>query len=236
MSTTRTTTRTKDRLADRLVPVTRATALSVAFAVSLVQPANAARITLPPMPDNIQVPAGHHAFLKGRAVGTQNYVCVPSATSATGVVYALFTPEATLFNDDDEQLTTHFFSPNVVEPNASPKVIAAGVIRATWQHSRDGSRIWGKVRLADPTIPGDTSDSSMDPRFVAPGSIAWLKVTATGTAVGPNGGDILAKTTFVQRLNTNGGLAPTIGCSAQSDLGNQAFIPYTADYFFYTDE
>ena len=227
---------TKHSSTYRRLSVACATALSVALALSLAQPAHAGRVTPPPVPDNLNIPEGNHPFLKGSAVGTQNYVCVPSATSATGVAYALFTPEATLFDDDDQQLTTHFFSPNPAEPNASSKLVAVGVIRATWQSSRDSSAIWAKVRPADPNIPGDIGDASTDPRFVEKDAVAWLKLTATGTAFGPDGGDILEKTTFVQRLNTHGGVAPKTGCSSPSDLGNLAFMPYTADYFFFTDQ
>jgi hypothetical protein len=50
---------------------------------------------------------------------------------------------------------------------------------------------------------------------------------------GPTGGDTLTHTNFVQRLNTSGGVAPTTGCSAPTDVGHLAFVPYTADYFFY---
>jgi hypothetical protein len=211
------------------------TALAMAFAVSLAQPAYAGEVTPPSVPFNITVPEGNRAFLVGHAVGTQNYVCLPSATSATGVAYALFTPEATLFDDDGKQITTHFFSPNPFERNTSPALLAIGVIRATWQ-AKDSSSIWGKVRPADPNIPDDLGDSSTDPAFVAKGAIPWVKVTATGTADGPNGGDKLTKTTFVQRLNTSGGVAPSTGCASPSNVGNQAFVPYTADYFFYTDK
>ena len=42
-----------------------------------------------------------------------------------------------------------------------------------------------------------------------------------------------AATTFIQRLNTAGGLAPSTGCASSSDVGREAFMPYTADYFFY---
>jgi hypothetical protein len=184
------------------------------------------------VPANIQVPAGNHAFLEGHGAGTQNYVCAPSTSSPTGVAYALFTPEATLFSDDFKQLTTHFFSPSPSEVNTNPAVIAAGPIRATWQH-RDSSTVWGKVRPADPTVPGDIGDASTDPAFVAPGAIAWLKVTATASVEGPTGGDTLTKTTFIQRLNTSGGVAPSTGCAAPTDVGHQAFVPYKADYFFY---
>ena len=216
----------------RILPLACATALAVAFTVSLPQPALAARVTPPAVPPNIAVPAGNRAFLEGHGVGTQNYVCAPSAASLSGVAYALFTPEATLFSDDFKQVTTHFFSPNPSEKNTNPAVVADGPIRATWQHSRDSSTVWGKVRPS--SGPGDPGDSSTDPAFVAKNAIAWLKVTVTGTEDGPTGGDTLTKTTFIQRLNTSGGVAPSAGCASPSDLGNQAFVPYTADYFFFT--
>lgn len=219
----------------RLLSVACGAALAMAFTVSLSQPARAGQVTPPPVPDNIQVPEGNIAYLVGHAVGTQNYICVPSAFSPSGVAYALFTPEATLFNDDDKQLTTHFFSPNPFEKNTNPALAADGPIRATWQHSRDTSIVWGKVRPADPNIPGDLGDSSTDPTFVAKDAIPWLKVTVTGFEDGPTGGDTLSKATFIQRLNTSGGVAPSTGCASSTDVGHQAFVPYTADYFFYTD-
>jgi hypothetical protein len=222
----------KSRMTRRILRVLPATALAVAFAFSLPQLARAEPIHLGNMPENIKVPAGNHAFLEGHAVGTQNYVCAPAASAPTGVAYTLFTPEATLFNDDLRQLITHFFSPSPSETNTNPAVIAAGPIRATWQH-RDSSTVWGRVRPADPTVPGDLGDSSTDANFVATDAIAWLKVTATATHAGPDGGDTLTNTTFIQRLNTAGGLAPKTGCSTPTDVGHQAFVPYKADYVFY---
>jgi hypothetical protein len=38
---------------------------------------------------------------------------------------------------------------------------------------------------------------------------------------------------FIQRLNTEGGLTPSTGCTRPTDIGNKAFMPYWADYFFY---
>jgi hypothetical protein len=188
------------------------------------------------VPDNLKVPEGNHAFLEGHGVGTQNYVCSFSASSSSGVAYTLFTPQAALFSDDFKQLTSHFFSPSPTEINTNPAVVAPGPIRVTWQHSRDSSIVRGKVRPADPNVPGDLGDASTDANFVAKDAVAWLKVTVTATADGPTGGDTLTKTTFVQRLNTAGGLAPKTGCDSPANLGNQAFVPYTADYFFYTDQ
>jgi len=155
----------------------------------------------------------------GHAVGTQNYVCQPSGT---GVAFTLFTPEATLFGDDESQLTTHFFSPlqNSIDPAAVPD----GTIRATWLHSRDSSTVWAEVK------PGH---SSSDARFVAPGAVPWLLLTTSGVKDGPTGGHTLSRTLFVHRLNTAGGVAPATGCTSPADIGKRVFVPYTADYFFY---
>ena len=205
----------------RILLAACASALAAAFAVALPQPAYADDVTTPAVPANIKVPAGNKAFLVGHAIGTQNYVCLPSGN---GVAFVLFTPEATLFSDDDKQVTTHSFSPNPFEHNPNPALAAVGPIRATWQHSRDTSTVWGQVK------PGN---SSSDPAFVAPDAIAWLLVTVVGADNGPTGGDTLTETTFIQRLNTSGGLAPAAGCTSATDVGHLAFVPYTADYFFY---
>jgi hypothetical protein len=169
-------------------------------------------ITVPPVPDDITVPGGNKVFLVGHAVGTQNYVCLPSGQDFK---YMLFTPQATLYSDDGGQLITHYFSPNVFEGDN---------IRATWQDSRDTSAVWARA-----------TNSSSDPNFVAPGAIAWVLLQRVGSQDGPDGGDTLTGTTFVQRLNTSGGVAPSTGCTTSNDVGHQAFVPYTADYFFYTN-
>jgi hypothetical protein len=212
----------------RILPVAGAAAIALAFTVSLPQPAYAGgKVTPPDVPPNLRVEDGNKAFLKGEAQGTQNYVCVPSPSSPTGVAYALFTPQATLFSGDDGgQIITHFFSPNPDprDPNTNPAVVAPeGAIRATWVHSLDGSSIWAKLHT------NGAASVNAD-------AIAWLLLDKVGVEVGPTGGDILAKTTFVQRVNTTGGNPPKSGCSSPGDLGNTAFIPYTADYFFYTTE
>ncbi|MBI3798661.1 MAG: DUF3455 domain-containing protein [Deltaproteobacteria bacterium] len=211
----------ENQITRRILLSACATALAVAFTVLLPQPARAHRVTPPPVPAAIQVPAGNKAFLEGHAVGTQNYICLPcpnpitptAMCPASGFAWTLFTPEATLFTDADKQVTTHFFSPNPFEN---------GTIRATWQHARDTSTVWGGR-----AIP------SSDPAFVAPGAIPWLLLPMAGTQEGPTGDDTLTVTTFIQRLNTSGGVAPSTGCSMSTDVGVRAFVPYTADYFFY---
>lgn len=184
-------------------------ALAAAFALALPQPASAVDVTPPSVPPGLQVDSGNKPFLEGHAVGTQNYICLPSGA---GFAWTLFTPQATLFNDDDKELITHFFGPN---PEASEK----GTIRAAWQDARDTSTVWAKV--------------IHDPAFVTDGAIPWLLLERAGVQAGPAGGDTLTKTTFVQRVNTSGGVAPKSGCSQSTDVGAKAFVPYTADYYFY---
>jgi hypothetical protein len=170
------------------------------------------------VPGDIEVAPGNKAFRVGHAFGTQNYICLPTST---GFAFALFTPEATLINHHDrQQVITHYFSPNSNPFHPADK----GVIRVTWEDSRDTSIVWGAVEK-----------SSSDANFVAPGAIPWLKVKAVGAQDGPTGGDRLSGTTFIQRLNTVGGSAPSTGCAALKDVGTKAFVPYTADYFFYFD-
>jgi hypothetical protein len=162
------------------------------------------------VPDPLEVPAGNQVFLKGHAVGTQNYICLPADSS---VAWTFFGPQATLFNDKDRPIITHFLSPNPDE---------RGTARATWQHSRDTSTVWA-MAIA----------SSSDPTFVETGAIPWLLLPIVGAEPGPTGGDRLTRTTFIQRLNTAGGVAPSTGCARSTDIGQRALVPYTADYFFY---
>jgi len=188
--------------------------LAIAIAV-IGLPASAQTITAPPVPANIQVPAGNTAFLKGAAVGTQNYVCLPSTN---GLAWKFQGPQATLFvtvkwitGDIRQQITTHFLSPNPAE--------AGTPARATWQSSLDTSAVWAK-KIAE----------SSDSAFVAPGAIPWFLLEVVGAQRGPSGGSMLAPTTYIQRVNTTGGAIPTTACT---EAGAIQFVPYTADYIFY---
>lgn len=197
----------KNQTARRVLPIACATLL-MSFTAS---PVLADQVTPPPVPTDIQVQPGNKAFLKGHATGTQNYICLPAGT---GFEFVLFTPQATLFDEDGKQIITHFFS-----PNPDPK--EAGTIRAAWQY-RDTSTVWAGV-----------VKSSSDADFVAPDAIPWLLLERKGSQNGPTGGDKLTETTFIQRVNTSGGVAPDTGCESEADVGRRSFVPYTADYFFY---
>ena len=64
------------------------------------------------------------------------------------------------------------------------------------------------------------------------GAIPWLLLKATSATAGPDG-DRLAGTTFIQRVNTVGGVAPAASeCTADS-AGTVREIPYEADYYFW---
>src|SRR5262245_31642410 len=156
----------------RTVPrVVTVLALVAGATVVPTQTARAQDLVPPTVPAGLEVPAGNQVYLVGHGVGTQNYECQP--TGAPGhVAFVLFTPEATLFDDQPAQLITHFFSPNPVEN---------GVVRVTWQDSADTSTVWARA-IASATV---------DPK-----AVAWLLLQAVGTKKGPTGGDTLSDTTF----------------------------------------
>jgi hypothetical protein len=60
------------------------------------------------------------------------------------------------------------------------------------------------------------------------GNIAWLLLEGVVTGPGPEG-DRLAGTTWVQRLNTSGGVAPAGTCAP----GDTIAVPYMTDYHFW---
>ncbi len=204
-------------------------ALVLVCAFGTVTHAEAQKITSPTTPALITPPAGNSAFLLGHAVGTQGYVCLPKGTGASWTVNNA-RPEATLFASffgQDFQIITHFLSPDTNPNEAAPNPLPFG--SATWQSSFDSSKVWAQV-LHSNSIPAGSNPSCPNT-----GSIACLLLQSIGTQQGPAGGKIMSKTTFVQRLNTNGGSAPddADGCGEATNVGNQRLVPYTADYYFF---
>ena len=80
----------------------------------------------------------------------------------------------------------------------------------TWE-SKSGSKVVA-TRIDDCTP--DTS------------AIAWLKLQKVTT----EGAGIFDRISFIQRVNTTGGLKPTV---AGTTVGEEANVPYTAEYYFY---
>jgi hypothetical protein len=82
----------------------------------------------------------------------------------------------------------------------------------TWQ-SNSGSKVVGKV------LQHCTPD---------PTAIPWLLLASVPELT--EGPGIFADVTYIQRVNTVGGNAPT---EPGNSVGEIARVPYTADYFFY---
>jgi len=83
----------------------------------------------------------------------------------------------------------------------------------TWE-STDGSTVVGEVKARD---PGPTSSA-----------IPWLLLGAKANS----GSGIFASAKSIQRVATNGGIAPAETCGATS-LHKVVRVPYTASYYFY---
>lgn len=181
----------------------------------------AQKIKHPTTPAGITPPAGNTAFLVGHAVGTQGYVCLPKDTGASWTVNSS-RPEATLFSGKNRQIVTHFLSPDTNPNKDAPNPVPVG--SPTWQSSLDSSVVWGK-----PLTKVDPGDPSCPDK----GAIPCLLLQVIGSKTGPRGGKRMTQTTFIQRLNTTGGTAPVSGCSVVADVGKQALVPYTADYYFF---
>ena len=84
----------------------------------------------------------------------------------------------------------------------------------TWRHN-DGSEVVAKVTARQ--------DS---PR---PGAIPWLLLTATGHT----GQGVLSPVTSIQRIHTEGGVAPDANTCDAAANGKESRSPYAADYYFY---
>ena len=79
----------------------------------------------------------------------------------------------------------------------------------TWESTTDGSLVQGTTIASSPV----------------PGSIPQLLLRATEN----RGTGIFGRVTFINRLETRGGAAPTGSCSNGQTTG----VPYTAQYLFY---
>jgi len=194
---------------------------SMALTSAQAQAPMAATLMPPAVPSNLQVPPGNVAYLKYHAVGTQNYVCLPeSPDNPFAYRWSFQAPQATLFNSVlGFQTGTHYLS--AITPPDSGGL-------ATWQNNT-GATVWA-TKLA----------ASTDPAFVDPSAIPWfLLKTVFFTGLGG-----VARASYIQRVNTQGGLGPgqltntqlpaeTTSCATGADVGKLSFEPYQADYVFY---
>ena len=200
--------------------------LVLGCAFGTVTHAQAQYLSPPSTPAIITPPAGNVAFLQGRGVGTQGYICLPQGAGVSWTVKGA-RPEATLFQTffgKDVQIITHFLSPDTNPNENAPNPLPFGSV--TWQSSFDSSKVWAQKQQS--ILAG--ADLVSCPNA---GAIDCLLLQSIGSAEGPAGGKILTPTTFIQRLNTEGWSAPPDGCSQPADVGNQRLVPYSADYIFF---
>ncbi len=80
----------------------------------------------------------------------------------------------------------------------------------TWQFNNGGKVVAARLEGCSPN----------------PTAIPWLLLEITTT----NGPGIFTSLTYIQRVNTVGGLAPT---ASGTSIGAIADVPYTAEYYFY---
>jgi hypothetical protein len=200
--------------------------LALACAFGTVTSAAAQKVTSPTTPASITPPAGNSAFLEGNAIGSQGYICLPTSDGGTSWVINPARPEATLTTNVfglPVQIITHFTSIDA-NPNANAVLPVSLGGNATWQSSFDTSKVWASATAH--------IDAGSDPSCPNEGSIPCLLLQSIGNQKGPTGGRLLSNVTFVQRLNTNGGSAPTSACT----VGQTQLVPYTADYYFFHAE
>jgi hypothetical protein len=112
----------------------------------------------------------------------------------------------------DGSLVWTFVEPEAVLYGPSGHVAGHHYAGPTWE-AKDGSTVVG-TRLAGATVD--------------PTAIPWLLLQATTNT----GQGRLSKVTYIQRLDTVGGLAPTTGCDAEH-TGAAADVDYTARYAFF---
>jgi hypothetical protein len=119
---------------------------------------------------------------------------------------------------------TTTFSWTFVEPRATLTgdngQIISHYIGPTWE-APDGSKVTATPIAKDPVdpLPADAKDIQQ----------LLLEVPEDGAT----GGGLLGETTFIQRLNTQGGTAPPAAeCKAQT-VDKVKEVPYKADYVFF---
>jgi Protein of unknown function (DUF3455) len=177
----------------------------------------AARRTLARVPGGARAVLVCSAVSVGAAYAQTAVPDVPDTLTpaeATHVVVALKASGTQIYvckRGANQQLAWVFKAPSADLYDASGQLVVKHSAGPTWQAS-DGSKITGKVIQQAPNP--DRTDS-----------IPLLLLQATN-AGGPG---LLAAVRYVQRLGTQGGLAPSAPCTQEGQEGRS---PYLAEYLF----
>jgi hypothetical protein len=165
-------------------------------------------LTPPAVQAAIQPPAGATLVVRTHAVGTQNYVCKAVAAPDAGPVGAEVDAGAGV------NYVWTFTGPMATLTDNSCKEVGTHGVGPTWTWTADGSTIKGTL-----VRPMDAPNKASD--------IPWLLLSAVSTGAG-----VFSGVTYVQRVDTSGGVAPTTGCDAANVDKTQA-VGYSANYYFY---
>lgn len=107
-----------------------------------------------------------------------------------------------------------FVGPVATLTNGSGKAVGKYFGPPTTWESNDGSKIGGKQVAVAPNATGNIP----------------LQLVKTEGAMGSGA---MSNVTYIQRLKTQGGVAPSAAC-AMANKGEQKVVDYSADYVFYT--
>jgi len=159
------------------------------------------------IPDAIAVPTGATLKFRAHGRGNQVYTCTGTTTAVDAGADA----------GDAGTTTTYAW---VAVPDAklydqNNAQIGTHFAGPTWMSTADES---DAVGVKDTQSAGATAND-----------IPWLRLKV----VSHMGSGVFTDVTWVQRLNTSGGVAPSTACTS-ANLGTVTPVAYTADYYFYT--
>lgn len=135
-------------------------------------------------------------------------------TDARGTITVLHASGVQIYQckrGNDGRLLWSFSAPEATLKDDTGQLVVKHYSGPTWE-APDGSKVTGKVLRQTPNAQ-------------APDSIPLLLLQATSTG----GAGLLARTRYVQRLNTLGGQALPQACTQE---GQENRMPYRADYVF----
>ncbi len=159
-----------------------------------------------PSDDPFTIDASTTVFLRASGAGTQNYTCeATEVDGGTSYGWTFVGPQAALTDCNAMVVAQHFAS-------------EAGAGFPEWQ-AIDGTYVIGQKQQAYTPDGGS-------------GSVPWLLLGVVSSGGSGDAGGTLSGAQYIERLHTDGGVAPS-GAACTADAGGTTEkIPYTADYYF----
>ncbi|HXJ19001.1 MAG TPA: DUF3455 domain-containing protein [Polyangia bacterium] len=161
------------------------------------------------LPPTLNVPAGATVKFHLHGIGDQIYTCTASSAGGNG--------GAGGGGAGGSGATTYSFvlkQPDAKLYDTTNTQVGTHGLGPNWTSTVDGSVVNG-AKVYQESSP-------------AAGAVPWLLLRATSSS----GTGIFSDVTYVQRVNTTGGAAPSTGCDSTT-AGTDTRVGYTADYYFY---